>query len=438
MKTIPVEILAKRRARFMAKLGNGVAVLFAAPHALRNADTHYKYRTNSSFYYLTGFEEPDAAAIFAPNTDTPYRLFVPPKDPLRELWDGKRLGVEGALSELKPDSAHPIADFDAEFAKLLKKAGKIFYPIGEMPEVDAKMLKVVSTYRPHARSGDKPVELIGSTAVIIDELRKRKDSFEIDLMRENCRNTALGHVAAMKATKPGMYEYQIEAKINQAFADGGAEALAYGSIVAGGNNATVLHYVTNRDKLNKDDLFLIDAGGEMGLYASDITRTFPVSGKFSPAQRKIYDLVLKAQLEAIDEARVGRPYANMHKKAIDVLTKGLVDLGLLEGPWEDRVKDKTFGKFYPHGTGHWLGLDVHDAGSYFDENGDSILLEPGMVMTVEPGLYFNADDKTIPEEYRGIGIRIEDDILVTESGPENLTKDVPKTASEIEAIVGRG
>lgn len=429
------EIFAKRRAKFLTQIGKGVAVVFAAPHAIRNADTHYKYRTDSSFYYLTGFPEPGAIAIFAPETDAPYRLFVPPKDPLREMWDGKRLGVDGAKAELHPDTCHPTQDFEGIFRELLRRAGKVYYPIGTYPEIDARMLRFITEFQPRVREGEKHIYNVGSTVGITGELRKKKDAAELDLMRKNCRNTALAHVAAMQATKPGMYEYQVEAKVNQAFMDGGAEALAYTSIVAGGNNATVLHYVTNRDILEDGALLLIDAGGEMGNYASDITRTFPVNGKFSPAQKRIYEIVLRAQKAAIDEARVGSPYSAMHKRATEVLVEGLIDLKILKGNRDDLIRDRAHVKYYPHGTGHWLGLDVHDAGAYFTETGDSIRLEPGHVMTVEPGLYFTKDDMTVAPEYRGIGIRIEDDIHVTESGPENLTSDVPKEIADIEAVM---
>lgn len=434
---ISQDVYRARRAKFLTQMGKGVAVLFAAPHAIRNADTHYSYRTDSSFHYLTGFTEPDAVAIFAPETDKPYRLFVPPKDPVRELWDGKRLGVDGAMAELKPDACYAVAEFDREFQQVIKRAGRVYYPLGQFPEIDARVLPVIQNFRARVRDGEKPIHWLGNTQSIIGELRKKKDSSEVALMRVNCKNSALAHVAAMKFTRPGQFEFQVEAEINRAFIAGGAEALAYGSIVAGGANATVLHYVANRAPLNDGELLLIDAGGEMGLYASDITRTFPINGKFTAPQRRIYDLVLKAQLAAIEQAVVGKPYTAMHDASVAVLTQGLVDLGLLAGPWEERVRDRSYGKFFPHGTGHWIGKDVHDSGCYYDDNGDSILLEAGQMMTVEPGLYFNATDSSIPEEYRGIGVRIEDDVLITKDGPEILTADVPKRADEIESLMRR-
>lgn len=432
------EIFAKRRAKFLTQIGKGVAVVFSAPHAIRNADTHYKYRTDSSFFYLTGFSEPESIAIFAPETDAPYRLFVPPKDPLRELWDGKRLGVDGAKTELKPDLCYPTEDFDKVFRELLKRAGKVFYPVGGFPEIDSRMLKYVSEFRPRVRDGEKLIQLIGSTINIVGELRKKKDAAEIDLMRKNCRNSALSYIDVMKYTKPGLYEYQVEAKINQRFVDGGAETLAYGSIIAGGANATVLHYVSNRDVLKDGSLLLIDAGGEMCNYASDITRTYPVNGRYSFAQKQVYEVVLAAQKAAIAEARVGAPYSNMHKRSIEVLVDGMLGLNILKGTREECIRNKTYAKYFPHGTGHWLGLDVHDSGTYYTEDGESILLEEGHVMTVEPGLYFGENETSVAPEFRGIGIRIEDDILVTANGPENLTIDAPKEIAEIEAIVGRG
>lgn len=431
------EIFANRRKELYGKLKGGMAIVLAAPVGKRNNDVHYEYRTSSNFYYLTGVREEEAAAIFIPDDDKPYRLFVMPKNPEREMWEGKRIGVEKAKSVFGADETYPIDQFSEVFAKLLKKYSKLFYTTGEFLEQDEQIFSALKNHHPNPRAGEKIFEALHSLQPIIAPLRKMKSLDEIELMRKNCQNSGIAHRKAMEITRPGMHEYQIEAEIEKWFRFGGADDLAYASIVAGGENATVLHYKTNRDQLQDGDLLLIDAGGEMDLYASDITRTFPINGKFSDAQKKIYSIVLEAQKAAIAAVKPGVRFLDIHNTATEVLVKGLVDLGLLNGDVKEIVKDRAkYGKFYPHNTSHWLGMDVHDCGAYYDEQKNSIPLETGNVLTVEPGIYISSDNKDVPSEYWGIGIRIEDDILVTEDGYENLTANCPKEIAEIEAIVG--
>jgi Xaa-Pro aminopeptidase len=432
------EIFAKRRQAFLQQLGEGMAIFFAAPHAKRNSDVHYEYRTCSYFYYLTGVREQEAAAIFLPGSDKPFHLFVMPKNPEMEMWEGKRVGVEASKAVFGADETHEIGDLEKRFREFLKSYSSLYHNLGNFPEQDDFVFRVLKEHKPNPRRGEKNFERLVKAQSILDPMRKVKDSAELDLIRRNCRNTAIAHRKAMEFTRPGQFEYQVEAEIEFWFRQGGADDLAYASIVAGGNNATVLHYKTNRDRLRDGDVLLIDAGGEMDAYASDITRSFPVNGRFSPAQRRIYELVLKSQKEAIRAVKPGVLFHDLHKRTVEVLVEGLVELGLLTGKPEELVKDrKAYASFYPHNTSHWIGMDVHDCGDYFLPDGSSVPLEAGNLLTIEPGIYISADRTDVPEEYRGIGIRIEDDVLVTDSGSEVLTADAPKEVEEIEALVGK-
>lgn len=432
-------VFKQRQAKFLKELGPGsLAVLFAAPHAKRNADNHYAYRTCSNFYYLTGYSDEEAVALFQPGAKEPYRLFVLPNNPEKELWEGKRYGVAGSKQVFEPDAAYDVASFIDTFKAALKESDTLYYAMGEFSEWDDKVLGIVKDYHPNPRAGDRPFKGVKKVQEILGRLRSIKDEIELGLIRKNCKNTALAHKSAMVATKPGMWEYEVEAHIEYEFKKGGAETLAYGCIVGGGNNACVLHYKTNRDQLKDGTILLVDAGGEMGHYASDITRSYPVNGKFTPAQKKIYELVLKSQKAAIAMCKPGVTFLDVHKKASQVLAEGLMELGFLKGSLEEHLKpSKEFVSFYPHRTGHWLGLDVHDLGAYYDEQGKSVTLVPGNILTVEPGIYIDESRTDVPAEYRGIGIRIEDDILVTNGEPENLTKDAPKEVAEIEALMGK-
>lgn len=432
------EIFASRRRAFLERLRPGsMAVLFAAPHAKRNDDVRYEFRTCSYFYYLTGVREQEAAAIFLPGADKPYRLFVMPKNPEMEMWEGKRVGVEDATSVFQADIAYSIDEFEKEFREQLKQADSLYHLLGNYRELDDLVLDTLKEHRPNPRRGDRKFVCLEKAQEILNPMRKVKDAAEAELLRRNGRNTALAHRKAMEFTRPGQWEYQVEAEIEFWFRHGGADDLAYASIVAGGNNATVLHYKTNRDQLRDGDLLLIDAGGEMDLYASDITRTFPVSGRFSKPQRELYEIVLRAQKAAIATVRPGARFLDVHNAALQELVDGLLRLGLVQGSVSEIMKDrKRYGAFYPHNTSHWLGLDVHDCGDYYLSDQSSIPLEVGNVLTIEPGLYISNERTDVPPEYRGIGIRIEDDILVTASGQENLTIDAPKEIEEIEALVG--
>jgi Xaa-Pro aminopeptidase len=433
------EIFAQRRANFLEHLGEGaMALVMAAPHAKRNDDVHYEYRTCSYFYYLTGVKEQEAAAIFRPGSSTPFQLFVLPKNPLAELWEGKRIGVEAAAAVFGAQKCYPIEELEKVFREELKQAHTLYHALGNFPEQDDFVFRVLKEHQPNPRRGDKKFQTLAKVQDLVAPMRKVKSSAEIDLMRVNCRSTAEAHRRAMEFTRPGQFEYQVEAEIEFWFRHGGAEDLAYSSIVAGGDNATVLHYKTNRDPLKEGDLLLIDAGGEMGHYASDITRTFPVSGRFTAPQKQLYEITLQAQKAAIAAVKPGVPFHDIHQAAVKELVSGLLRIGLLKGKLEEIIKDrKNYDSFYPHNTSHWIGLDVHDCGDYFLPNGDSIPLAEGNALTIEPGLYIAADRMDVPAEYRGIGIRIEDDVVVTKDGCEVLTVGAPKEVEEIEAVVGK-
>jgi Xaa-Pro aminopeptidase len=432
------EIFAARRKAFLSRLPQGsMAVLMAAPHFLRNGDAHYEFRTNSYFYYLTGVREQEAAAIFVPGSDKPYRLFVMPKNPEMEMWEGKRVGVDDAKRVFLADATFSCHDFEKEFREQLKQVGVLYHLLNNYAEHDELVFRVLKDHNPNPRRGEKNFLRLEKLQEVLNPMRKVKDAAEIELMRRNGRNSGIAHRRAMEFTKPGQWEYQVEAETEFWFRHGGADDLAYASIVAGGNNATVLHYKTNRDQLRDGDLILIDAGGEMDLYASDITRTYPVNGKFTKAQRELYEIVLQAQKEAIAAVKPGVRFHDIHALTVNVLVSGLVRIGLLKGKVEDIVKDrKNYVAFYPHNTSHWLGIDVHDCGDYYNADGSSIPLEAGNVLTIEPGIYIASDRTDVPAEYRGIGIRIEDDILVTATGYENLTENCPKEIAEIESLVG--
>jgi len=432
------EIFASRRKLFLERLRPGsMAILFAAPHAKRNDDVHYEFRTSSYFYYLTGVREQEAAAIFMPGSDNPYRLFVMPKNPEMEMWEGKRVGVEDSKRVFMADETYSIDDLEKEFRSQLKQADTLYHLLGLFSEHDDLVFRVLKDHAPNPRRNEKKFVRLEKAQEILNPMRKVKDEAELEVIRRNCKNSALAHRKVMEFTKPSHTEYQAEAEIEFWFRHGGADDLAYASIVAGGNNATVLHYKTNRDPLKDGELLLIDAGGEMDLYASDITRTFPVNGKFTKAQREIYEIVLKAQKDAINAVRPGVKFADIHKLTVESLVDGLIKLGLLKGDKAEIAKDRSkYVAFYPHNTSHWIGMDVHDCGDYSGADGASLPLEAGNMLTIEPGIYINADRTDVPAEYRGIGIRIEDDILVTKTGFENLTIDAPKEIADIEAIVG--
>lgn len=425
-------------AQFMERLGqDSVAIISSAPEATRSNDTNYRYRQNSDFYYLTGFDEPESIAVIAPNKDQKFTLFVRPRDPEREIWDGKRAGVEGALKEYGADAAFPITEFREKMVDLISNARNLYYRIGAgSPELDDQLIRQIASMRILGRKNINPPEAIIDPGAILHEMRLIKSADEIELMQRAADIAAEAHTEAMKQVRPGMMEYEIEALLEFNFRKNGASAPAYTSICGGGPNATVLHYVTNDAELRDGDLLLVDAGAEYKGYASDITRTFPVNGRFTQAQRDIYDLVLATQTDCVKRARPGVTMDELKNHSIEMLTEGMVRLGLLEGEPSKLIEEEKYKQFYMHGLGHFLGIDVHDVGRYYHD-GESRRLEPGMVITVEPGLYVSENTENIPDKYRGIGVRIEDDVLITEEGQRVLSSKVPKQAEEIEQLMAR-
>lgn len=427
----------QRRDHLAQKMGaNSVAIIATRAEMYRNRDADYKYRADSSFYYLTGFAEPEAVAVletFAEGETYRYSLFCRERNREMEIWNGYRAGVEGAVEIYGADEAFAIDLLDPEIiAKLLNK-DRLYFRIGHQAEFDARVSQWIQKADAQQRRGStSPAEVIQLDR-LIDEMRLKKSAQEIELMQIASNISADAHTRAMQSVKPEMMEYALEAELNYIFGKNGCVP-AYNSIVGGGENACILHYVENNKPLKDGDLVLIDAACEYEFYASDITRTFPVNGKFSPEQKALYNIVLDAQLAAIDATRIGNHYKYPHEVAVKILTQGLVDLGLLSGNVDELVESEAFRQFFMHGTGHWLGMDVHDVGAY-KHGEDWRAYEAGMVVTVEPGLYVAPDDETVEAKWRGIGIRIEDDIVVTENGPLVLTKNVVKTVEEIEQLM---
>jgi Xaa-Pro aminopeptidase len=426
---------AQRRARALTAFAGGAAIIASARSVLRNNDTEHEFRQNSDFYYLTGFDEPDAVLVLTPESpDAKTTLFLRERDRAHEVWNGHRVGVERACAILGVDVAHPIEKLDEELAKLVRGVDTLFYALGDDAAMDARVHAAVASAKHATRKRGKAPHTFTDPALHLHRMRQIKSADEVDTLRRSAAATARGHRAAMRATKAGVYEYEIEAALESAFRHGGAQRLAYESVVAGGDNATVLHYITNRDVLVDGALLLVDAAAELDYYATDVTRTWPVNGRYSPEQRAAYDIVLAAQQAAIDAVKPGVPQDAFHTRAVRVITEGLIGLGVLTGSVDENVERETYREYYMHGTGHWLGMDVHDVGPY--ASGDEpIRFEPGMVTTVEPGLYFRRD-AGCDERFKGIGMRIEDDILVTAQGYENLTLAIPKSIDEVEAAVG--
>jgi Xaa-Pro aminopeptidase len=427
---------ADHRRRLLERMADDEAVLlFGPPHHVRNSTTEYPYRADSDIWWLCGWEDPEVAVFLRPG-DEPFTLFCQPKDKEREVWTGFRPGPEGARAHYGADAAFVYEDLEKELPRLLQGVSTLHLALGRDAEQDTLVRGAIArSERLSRKSLLSTPQSFHAPSKLLHELRLHKGADEIAVMREATRLTGLGHRAAMAATRPGVNERAIEALLNYEFRRGGGNGPGYNTIVAGGANACILHYIRNREALRDGDLLLVDAGCEYQNYTGDVTRTYPVNGRFSPAQRAVYEHVLDAQRLAIDAARAGMPYRTMHDRAVRRLTEGLVDLGLLRGSIDTLVAEEKYRKYYMHGTGHWLGIDVHDAGAYVVANA-SRPLAPGMIVTVEPGLYIPADDLDAPAELRGIGIRIEDDILVTAGDPENLTADIPKSVADIEAICG--
>ncbi|HKO98766.1 MAG TPA: Xaa-Pro aminopeptidase [Pyrinomonadaceae bacterium] len=428
-------MIRSQLAEFMRRMDqNSVAIIPSARETTRSNDTHYRFRQDSDFFYLTGFEEPDSIAVIAPGREHKYTLFVRPRDPAQEIWVGKRAGVDGAKSEWGAEAAFPIEEFEEKLLEVLDGAEILYYRLGVNEEMDKKLIAKIASVRTMNRKPIQVPQTIIDPASIVHEMRVVKSDEEIELMQMAADIAAEAHVEAMKTVKPGMMEYEIEALVERVFRQKGAAGPAYTSIVGGGANATVLHYVDNKDELHDGELLLVDAGAEYKGYASDITRTFPVNGKFSPAQREIYDVVLKAQMACVEMVRPGTTHEQIKQHSIEVLTEGMVEIGLLKGEPKKLIEDKKYEQFYMHGLGHMLGIDVHDVGVYYVDK-KSRALEPGVVMTVEPGIYVSPDTKDVPDKFLGIGVRIEDDVLCTSNGPRVLTTKVPKDPDEIEAIM---
>jgi Xaa-Pro aminopeptidase len=417
---------------------DSVAILPSAREATRSNDTNFRYRQNSDFYYVTGFDEPESIAVITPSgEERKYTLFVRPRDPEKEIWDGRRAGVEGAVREYGADAAFPVAEFPEKLGEILKGAKTLYYRIGDgNGQLDEIVINEIRKKRALTRKGDNPPQSIVDTGSILHEMRLVKSEDEIAIMQKAADIAAEGHREAMKMARDGMKEYQIEALIEFTFRQKGAVGPAYTSIIGSGPNATILHYINNDGTLRDGDLLLIDAGAEYQGYASDITRTFPINGKFTPAQRDIYDMVLDTQVACVEMARPGVTMDELKNHSIERLTEGMVRLGLLQGKVKKLIEEEKYKQFYMHGLGHFLGIDVHDVGLYYID-GKSRALEPGMTITVEPGVYIAEKTENIPEKYLGIGVRIEDDVLITEDGQRVLSDQAPKDPEEIEDLMNR-
>jgi Xaa-Pro aminopeptidase len=436
MTHITKQEFARRRKALIAHMEpNSIAILPAAREKIRNRDTHYAYRQNSDFYYLTGFPEPEAVLVVLPErAHGETILFCREKNREREIWDGYRAGQVGACEDYGADDAFPIGDIDDILPGLLEGRERVYYSLGRDPQFDQQVMGWVNRIRDQVRSGAVPPGEFLDLDHIVHDLRLFKSAAEIRLMRKAAAISAQAHCQAMKISRAGMYEYELEAEILHHFLRSGSRSPAYTSIVGSGHNACILHYVENTRQMKTGELVLIDAGCELEHYASDITRTFPVNGVFTEEQKAIYQLVLDAQAAAIAAVKPGNHWNVPHEVSVRVITQGLVNLGLLQGNIDELIATNAYKPFYMHRIGHWLGMDVHDVGDYKIE-GEWRLLEAGMVMTVEPGIYISPDDETVAKKWRGIGVRIEDDVLITKDGNDILSKDVPKAIADIEALM---
>ena len=428
---------AKRRQQLMDIMGpNSIAILPNAEVSSRNRDVDYPYRSDSNFHYLSGFDEPDSVIVIVPGRPHgEYLLFCRERKLEKEIWDGYRAGQEGAITNFDADDSYPISDLDDILPGLLEDREKVFYTMGNIASFDQRVVGFLNHLRQATRQGKhSPTEII-ELDHCLNELRLFKSSAEIKAMRKAGEISAKAHIRAMRFTQPGHWEYQVEAEIIHEFMGNNCRSSAYPSIVGGGENGCILHYIENNHKLKNNDLLLIDAGAEYDFYAGDITRTFPVNGKFTPSQKALYTIVLNAQKAAIAAVRPGNHWNQPHEAAVRVLTAGLIDIGLLEGELEELIENHSYREFYMHRTGHWLGMDVHDVGDY-KVGGEWRLLEPGMVLTVEPGIYIRDLDH-IPRKWHFTGIRIEDDVLVTKTGNEVLSALAPKEIDEIETLMAQ-
>ncbi len=436
MIRIPKSEYARRRKALMAQMEpNSIAIIPAAAVAIRNRDVEHVYRQDSDFQYVSGFPEPEAVAVLIPGREYgEYVLFCRERNPERELWDGLRAGQEGAIRDYGANDAFPISDIDDILPGLIEGRDRVYSAMGSNSEFDRHLMEWINAIRSKAHLGAQPPNEFVALDHLLHDMRLYKSSAEIKVMREAAQISARAHVRAMQASRPGLHEFSLEAELDYEFRKGGAKMPAYGSIVASGRNGCILHYQENDAVLKEGDLVLIDAGCEIDCYASDITRTFPVNGRFTPEQKAIYELVLKAQQAAFAAIGPGKHWNQAHEATVQVITAGLVELGLLQGDVEQLIQDEAHKAFYMHRAGHWLGMDVHDVGDY-KVGGEWRVLEVGMTLTVEPGIYISPDDHNVAKKWRGIGVRIEDDVVVTRQGCEILSSGVPKTVAEIEALM---
>lgn len=433
---LPQSVFAERRRRLLDRLGDGVALIPAGPELLKSRDTEIVFRQSSDLHYLTGYPEPEAVAVVSPHTEGgELTLFVRPRAPEAEAWTGPRLGVDLAAEKFGAVTAYPITELPDRLPELLRDADRIHLPLGEVALLDDLVYDAIRTARrTRPRSGRGPMGIV-DLEVLTGELRLIKDEHELGRMRTAAAISAKGHLAAMRRTAPDLGEWEIQAELERVFRERGASFPAFPSIVGSGPNATVLHYVDNNRTARDGELLLIDAGAEWGMYCADITRTFPVSGRFTSEQRDLYEVVLAAEEAAIAAAVPGAPFTAVHDAAVRALVRGLLDLEILPiGDSDAVIESGAYRRFYLHQTSHWLGLDVHDAGPY-RRDGDPVVLEPGMVLTVEPGIYIPSDTADVPENFRGIGIRIEDNVVITVTGNEVITRGVPVAPDEIEAVM---
>lgn len=440
MKKLTQVDFKERRDRLAEEMGpHSIAIIATSSVAIRNRDADYKFRADSSFFYLTGFAEPEAVAVIETyeslDEGYTYSLFCRERNREMEIWNGYRAGIDGAIDDYEADEAYAIDLLDEEIIEKLVNKQKLFYRIGHSSEFDVRVSKWIQQADAQQRRGNESPAQVIQLDRILDEIRLFKTEQEIELMQIASNISANAHTRAMQTVHVGMMEYALEAELNYVFGQQGCVP-AYNSIVGGGANACILHYVENNQELKDGDLVLIDAACEYELYASDITRTFPVNGKFSPEQKALYEIVLNAQLAAIDAVQIGNSYKEPHNVAVRILVEGLLSLGIMQGDLEQIIETEAYRQFYMHGTGHWLGMDVHDVGAY-KHAGEWRPYEAGMVVTIEPGLYIAPDDETVDAKWRGIGIRIEDDVVATTNGPLVLTKDVVKSVEDIEALMAQ-
>ncbi|TXD32037.1 M24 family metallopeptidase [Lujinxingia vulgaris] len=438
MVMIEQEVFEARRARLMETIGpEGVLIVVGPSMRQRSNDTEYTYRPSSDLLYLSGFREPESVLVLAPGREEgAYGLFVPDRDPSKEQWEGRRAGPEGAVARFGADVAFGLSELDEELPKFLKGRQTLYYTLGVEPAFDQRVIGWVQSLRHRRNQHLAMPAAIADARDLLFEARLIKEEAELNVLRRACEISAEAHILAMKHCRPGMMEYELQALIEYHFRRSGGTGPAYASIVGGGDNATILHYTENEDRIGEDDVVLIDAGCEYGYYAGDITRSFPASGRFSEPQRRLYQAVLDVLEATTAMIKPGLPYESLQEEASKMLAQAMIDLGILNETLEETLESKSYRKYYPHGIGHWLGMDVHDVGLYKLDEDTSRPLKPGMVLTIEPGIYVPADDENAPEELRGIGVRIEDDILVTAEGYENLTAMCPKAIDEVEALVG--